>query len=69
MATSFDGNKNTRKAEWLVGLATYGAAFAGTLGLLLALFGLLSGRLEAAGACLIAAAVAFGALANALLRE
>jgi len=58
-----------QKAEWVVGLATYGALLAGVAGLVIGLMAFLTGRLEAAGTCLIAAAVAFGALANALLRD
>ena len=57
------------KAEWVVGLAIYGAVVAGVAGLVIGLMAFFSGRLEAAGTCFIAAAVAFGALANALLRD
>ena len=54
--------------DWLVGLAVYGSALVGIIGLLVGLVALIGGQWEAAGACLIAAAIAFGALANALFR-
>jgi hypothetical protein len=58
----------TQRAEWLVGLAIYGTAVAGVAALIIALFAFLGGRWDVAGTCLVAAAIAFGALANALLR-
>jgi len=60
--------RDTKRTEWLVGLAIYGTTVAGILALILALLALFSGRWEAAGTGLVAAAIAFGALANALLR-
>ena len=54
--------------DWLVGLAIHGSALVGTIGLLLGLVAFIGGEWDAAGACLIAAAIAFGALANALFR-
>ena len=58
-----------RTADWLVGLSIYGAAIVGVAGLVGGLVSFIEGRTEAAGTCLIAGAVAFGALANALFRS
>jgi hypothetical protein len=57
-----------RRTDWLVGLATFGTAVIGAISLLVAVFAVFAGQLQAAGVCLIAAALAFGALANAVLR-
>jgi hypothetical protein len=54
------------KTDWLVGLAVYGSALVGAISLLLGLVAVIGGRWDAAGTCFIAAAIAFGALANAL---
>ncbi len=54
------------KTDWLVGLAVYGSALVGAISLLLGLVAVIDGQWIAAGACFIAAAIAFGALANAL---
>jgi hypothetical protein len=54
------------KTDWLVGLAVYGTALVGAISLLLGLVAVIDGQWDAAGACFIAAAIAFGALANAL---
>lgn len=59
---------DTRRTEWLVGVAIYGTTVAGIVALILALLALFSGRWDAAATGLVAAAIAFGALANALLR-
>ena len=58
-----------RRTSWLIGLATLGASISGVFALLAALFAFLSAQWQAAGVCLLAAGVAFGALANALLRR
>ncbi len=58
------------KSGWvnsLVGISTIGGVITGIVGLLIALVSVLSGEWLAAGACLIAAALAFGLLAGALL--
>ena len=54
------------KTDWLVGLAVYGSALVGAISLVLGLVAVIDGQWQAAGACFIAAAIAFGALANAL---
>ena len=59
----------TRRTSWLIGIATLGAAITGVFALLAGLFAFLSGQWQAAGVCLLAASLAFGALANALLRR
>ncbi len=58
-----------QRAERMIGFAVYGASVTGIGALIIALVAVLSGRWEAAGTCLAAAAIAFGALANALIRE
>jgi hypothetical protein len=65
----FDDKLPMRRTSWLIGLASLGAAITGTFALLAGLFAFLSGQWQAAGVCLLAAGVAFGALANALLRR
>jgi high-affinity Fe2+/Pb2+ permease len=60
---------STRTTERAVGLAIYGTAVSGVLALFLALLGAFSGRWQEAGICLVAAAIAFGLLTNALLRS
>ena len=61
-------SENRRKLDAIIGLATLGSGITGVSGLILALFSLLSGDLLATGVCLVAAALSFGLLANALLR-
>lgn len=58
--------------KWLnifIGLATVGSAAVGAVGLLIGILGLFSGEATAAGISLIAAGLAFGLLANAVLRQ
>jgi len=64
-----DDVRPARRTSWLIGLATLGSAVAGVFALLAALFAFASVQWEAVGVCLIAAGIAFGALANALLRR
>lgn len=59
----------TRRTSWLIGLASLGAAITGAFALVVGLVAFLSGQWQAAGICLLAASVAFGALANAMLRR
>ena len=56
------------RMERLLGLAIYVVVIAMAGGLLVGIAGLVSGKLEAAGAGFIAAALGSGLLANALLR-
>jgi len=65
--TDFDVQE--RQSSWLIGVATVGGIITGVGGLFAAFLAFLSGQLQAAGVCLIAAAVAFGILANAALRR
>jgi hypothetical protein len=58
----------TRRGDMLVGLATAGTAITGVGALFVALFAFFTGRWEATGVCLVAAAIAFGAVVNAVLR-
>ena len=71
MADLPDSNRKTeaRQASWLVGASTLGSLVTGVFALLSGLYAFLSGQWQAAGICLIAAAVAFGALANAVYRQ
>ena len=55
--------------SWVVGVATLGSVIAGIIALFASLFAFASGQWQAAGVCLIASAIAFGALANAVLRR
>jgi len=61
--------ENRNKLSTVIGLATVGAGFTGVVSLIAALFSLIDSDFAAAGTCLIAAALAFGLLANAVLRE
>ena len=51
------------------GHSIIGSLVTGVLGLLFAVFALFRGELSSAGICLIAAALAFGLLANAVYRR
>jgi hypothetical protein len=57
------------KGSTFAGVIVGFGALTGFMGLAAALWSLLSGHLEAAGLCLGAASLAFGLLANALLRH
>lgn len=63
-----DTRARTRRTNWVVGLATLGTAVAGSVAFLVAVVATLTGQMQAAGVCFIAAAIAFGLLANAVLR-
>ena len=58
-----------KQAERLAGFVVYAATLAGLAGLAFGFIALLSGNWPAAGPFFIAAAVAFGLLANAILRD
>jgi hypothetical protein len=58
-----------RWADTVVGLATLGGALSGVAAVVAALVAFLEGEYQAVGLCLVAAALAFGLLANALLRD
>ena len=60
-------SENRRKLDAIIGLVSLGSSITGVAGLFLALFALFSGDLLAMGVCLVAAALSFGLLANALL--
>jgi hypothetical protein len=55
--------------DTLIGLTIMGSGITGVVSLIAALFPLFDGDFVAVGVCLIAAALAFGLLANALLCE
>jgi hypothetical protein len=72
MSSSADsslGGPDTRRAEGYVGMALYGCVVAGLGGFGVALFALFWGEIVAAGVGVAASAIAFGSLANALLRR
>lgn len=58
-----------KKQDTLVGLAVLGSGITGVASLIVGLVSFFDGEFIAAGVCLIAAALAFGLLANALLSE
>ena len=60
--------ENRNKLSTVIGLATVGASITGVVSLIAAFFPLIDSDFAAAGTCLIAAALAFGLLANAVLR-
>ena len=62
-------SENRRQFDRIIGLVTLGGAITGVAGLVAALFAFFSGEFVATGVCLIAAALSFGLLANALIRE
>ena len=57
------------RAERLADLAASSAVFTGMMALVVAVLGVLRGEWVAAGVCLVAAAVAFGGILNALFRN
>lgn len=68
-ADSAPGGSDTRRAEGYVGMALYGCVVAGLGGFGVALFGLFRGEVAAAAMGVASSAIAFGLLANALLRR
>lgn len=57
------------RIDGFIGAAVYGAVITGFGGILFALVAVLAGNWPAAGIGLAASAIAFGSLANALLRQ
>jgi len=62
-------NENHKMLNAMIGLATLGSSVTGIASFLAAMATFLSGEFMAAGACLAAAALSFGLLANAVLRK
>jgi len=62
-------NENPKTLNWVIGLAAAGSGVVGAGALLAALLAFFSGQLAPAAVFLIAAALAFGLIANAVLRE
>ena len=60
---------NWKNLSIFIGAATVGAVVAGALALLAGFLALLNNEATSAGVCFVAAGLAFGLLANALLRE
>jgi hypothetical protein len=58
-----------RRAERLAGFVVYAATLVGMASLAFGFIAVLSGNWEASGTFFIGAAIAFGALANAILRD
>ena len=62
-------SENRKKLDTLIGLVTLGSAVTGVAGFVAALVAFFNGEFVATGVCLVAAALSFGLLANALIRE
>ena len=62
-------NENRSNLNTMIGLATLGCAVTGVAGFLSAIAAFADGEYIAVGVCLVAAALAFGLLANVVLRE
>jgi len=62
-------SENHKQLNTIIGLVTVGGGVTGVAGFLAALVAFFSGDFVAMGVCLIAAALSFGLLANALFRE
>jgi hypothetical protein len=61
--------KKPNRFDNVLGLAVIAGLVTGFIGLVAAVFAIFAGKAVGAGVCLAAAALAFGLLANALLRE
>jgi len=64
-----DPQRDTRRVDRLVGLSVYGCALAGCAGLGVAVPSIATAAFSDAASGLLVAAVAFGLLANAVLRK
>jgi hypothetical protein len=62
-------SEDRRKLDTIIGLAAIGSSITGVASLIVAIFPFFNGEFVAAGACLIAAALSFGLLANAVFRD
>lgn len=62
-------NKSSRSLGFVIGLSAFGGGITGLVAFVAGLYMLFSGRLDAAGLSMIAAALSFGLIANAVLRE
>jgi hypothetical protein len=60
---------NDKRVDTLVSFACYGAATAGTVGVVTALISVVMGNMLPAGVAVVGSALAFGLLANAILRN
>ena len=60
--------EDRKKLDAIIGLATVGSGVVGVVSLTAAVLALASGEYLGVGACLVAAALALGLLANAVLR-
>jgi hypothetical protein len=61
-------SEQRKKLDGIIGLVTIGSSITGVASFIAALFPLFGADYAAAGLCLIAAALSFGLLANAVLR-
>jgi hypothetical protein len=64
-----DPQRETRRVDRLIGLSVYGCALAGVVGIGIAVPCIATGQFAEAASGLLVAAVAFGLLANAVLRK
>lgn len=69
MREGIDMDKSNRGLNRVIGLAVAGSSIVGLVAFIAALYALFSGEAVAASLCFVAAAVALGLLANAVLRE
>jgi len=61
-------DEGRKVSNTIIGLAAVGGAFIGVVSFIAALFPFFEGDFTGAGLCLLAAALSFGLLANALYR-
>jgi hypothetical protein len=61
-------SRDRKRLDTIIGLAALGSSITGVVSLIAALFPFFNGEFDAVGLCLIAAALSFGLLANALIR-
>jgi hypothetical protein len=61
-------SEDRKKLDTIIGLATIGSSVVGVVSLIAAVLALASGEYLGMGACLMAAALSLGLLANAVLR-
>jgi len=69
MAEPIRQDETRRSVERLTGFAVYATTVSGLAGILFGFIAVLSGNWAASGPFFIAAALAFGLLANAILRD
>ena len=69
MSANASPDSPSRATDWAIGLAVYGTTLTGVLGILGALIAFLAQQWLTIAGCLVASALAFGLLANSLIRR